>query len=228
MNKKLTMPIIAGAIISSSILPFFGTEADAASNINTQSTLNEKVNANIYSQNISADLISKADQFITISSDKSFVLNLEKAKSILSKEEIEIVQNRLSETNQLSEENRSNLVVIGDHLATKVSKTDMQKATSEGINKVEGYWWGLKIWLSKTTVRKIMNVGAQGGAAYVAALVGGYIGSKGGAHGAIVGAVAGAVAGAIVSEFITPTAARAVFMTYNYAFGIDSFQIFNK
>ncbi|WP_271399385.1 hypothetical protein [Salinicoccus roseus] len=168
---------------------------------------------------MSKELIEKADSYVYVNNNNEFVFAEKLASEKLNGQEIEKVKQQVSMTNDLLEGHRGEYSVQGNVLSNQESMQEgmVTYSTSEGINKIETYWWGVKLWLSKSTVRSVLNVGSAGGGAYI-----------GGAVGGVPGAVAGAAAGQILQEFITPAAARAIFVQYNYVTGITDFQIFNR
>ncbi|KAA1035780.1 hypothetical protein [Macrococcus equipercicus] len=200
------------------------TSTTLASEIKVSNNTNDVVNDAVKNEMtiVSEELINKANPFISVDdTNDKFILDKESARNTLTENEVELVQKQLNKTNHLLHEENVNYVQHGESLIpennAKVEKSITTYSTSEGINKVEFYWWGAKIWISKTAVRKVLETGAEGGGAALGAYLGG-----------VPGALLGTIAGSLVSKFGGPAAARAVYIKYNYALGIQDFQIFNK
>jgi hypothetical protein len=128
--------------------------------------------------------------------------------AVVRTKQFQIVKSQVKIANkQLSDFHKNDLTVEGNVVSNKFSidvkdNTIFYRASAiEGKDDIKVYWWGCKIWLSKTTVRKILNVGSAGGSA---------------ALGAKIGAVPGAVVGSVLSEFVTPSAARAIWIRHNW------------
>lgn len=105
----------------------------------------------------------------------------------------------------LKDVNLDGAEVTGNHFTVSTSPSTSgftTLAVKEGKRDAKYYWWGAKIWLTKTDVGAILNSGIAVGSTII------------GSFGGIPGAAAGATAGAIISQYSKPVP---VIATINYA-----------
>lgn len=192
----------------------------APSSTNAQTTVNHSKDNN--NQTIFTDsFIKTVESFIEIS-DKEFIITdpLALRKKITS-EEFNALKEQIDLINsQIREFGKENLKVENQ---TLVSHFDFEEingdivttyAAKEGINKIEFKIWGYKVWLSKSTVEKVLSVGSTTGGSVIGAALGG----------GIPGALVGGLVGSILAEFVSPSAARAVYMEVVYPVVIMKFE----
>ncbi|MFD4704845.1 hypothetical protein ACFWM3_08240 [Gottfriedia sp. NPDC058432] len=117
------------------------------------------------------ELIDKASPYIDMDSSGQFSVNNSSALStILSADELQLVQQNVTEANQLNQEiyyssNGGSVSVGTDNLTYTVN--EFNRSYIDGVTKLESYWWGYKIYLSKNVVRAA-GVTVSGGAGYIA------------------------------------------------------------
>lgn len=133
----LTVVLIAGPAAAAS-----ASEVDrpAASTAETSSTEMEA-------------LIERATPFITVAGER-FVLDVS-AGSVLTAEEIDQVRALLAGTNtQLDSLQRKGtpLVPVLTSPGSATSDEIQAFAFKEGVTKVEAHWYGLRVWVSRTTL----------------------------------------------------------------------------
>ncbi|WP_429976091.1 hypothetical protein [Enterococcus sp. DIV0086] len=126
------------------------------------------VGVNVHASEVSSDNsfsydIDKLDKYVTFDNVSLKYSISDNAKSELSKSELTFLQNKISETNSVT----SNIVIdpaketltTGDKTITisqnVESNNGISLGFSEGKNDAKVYWWGVRIWLSKTTVNLI-------------------------------------------------------------------------
>lgn len=208
---------MSATLVLGSINSVSGAMISETNNENEGENFNSSLNTTLEEQFtvVSEELIEKANSYVYINEANEFVLDEKLASEKLNEQEIEKVRQQVSMTNDLLEGHEEEYSAQGNVLTNQEGMVTY--STSEGIDRIDFYWWGVKLWLSKSTVESVLNVGSAGGGAAI-----------GGSLGGVPGAVAGAVAGQILQEFITPAAARAIFVQYNYVTGITDFQIFNR
>lgn len=159
MNKKFKF---TSAVLSAGLLitPVSGLvnqydNVAKANNINTNINQNQEKNINI----------KKLDKYVKFNKEKK-IFEFERNKD-LSSEEINFLEKQISETNQ-----KINNLTIGEneqvkYLSNKVkviSTPKLENGTSlryaEGIDAIDFYWWGMDIWLSRTTINRSLSTGA--------------------------------------------------------------------
>ena len=126
------------------------------------------VGVNVHASEVSSDNsfsydIDKLDKYVTFDNVSLKYSISDNAKSELSKSELTFLQNKISETNSVT----SNIVIdptketltTGDKTITISQNVESNNGISigfsEGKNDAKVYWWGVRIWLSKTTVNLI-------------------------------------------------------------------------
>ncbi|MBU0279119.1 hypothetical protein [Gemella sp. zg-1178] len=109
-------------------------------------------------------IIKKLDKYVKFNKDKK-IFEFDKDKN-LSLEELNFLESKISETNK-----RLNNLIISDneqikYLSKKVkviSTPNLKEGAylryAEGIDAIDFYWWGMDIWLSKTTLNKAVATG---------------------------------------------------------------------
>ncbi|QWQ38508.1 hypothetical protein KMP11_06030 [Gemella sp. zg-570] len=109
-------------------------------------------------------IIKKLDKYVKFNKDKK-IFEFDKDKN-LSLEELNFLESKISETNK-----RLNNLIISDneqikYLSKKVKVTSTPNLKegaylryAEGIDAIDFYWWGMDIWLSKTTLNKAVATG---------------------------------------------------------------------
>lgn len=190
----------------------FSTSVSAAeSGVSQEKNITEKVTVE-NSSVLSDSLIESADKYIKVVDKEFKISDQKKLKSEVGNEQFQGIKTQVKKANeQLAELNKDTLSVDGKAISTNFNldvKDDTifyTAAAKEGKNDFKAYWWGCKIWLNKTTVKKVMNVGTSGGGAAIGAALGN-----------VPGAVAGAIVGSVLSEFVNPSAARAVVIRVNW------------
>lgn len=202
--KKLMFGTMSTVILTTTLALPLTVEAKESNNINNRTVTGadyQNINQEI---GLTEEIIKKSEPYVRLSKDKVYSLD-EKASEVMTDEEIQIVKKRMEIATEFNKNELQNLVVSGDKVVNKQSKTTALRATSEGINKFESYYWGWKAWLSKTTVRKIMNIGGGAATTYIGSVLGG-----------IGGVVAGVILGGVLAEFANPYLAQAIYFEYNY------------
>lgn len=220
-----TMPTIGGITKGGTIIGTPGGNGSSTS-IPTSTSPSNLV--------LTDDLITKADPFIKIINGQFTITDEIGLLNAIGFSYMKIVKDQIAQSNTtVSQIDRSIFLVNGNTITTTASAqvTDSSttpststgsnitnetnnsllinsattSSTREGINAIKFYWWGYKVWLSRSTVNKILNVGVQGGAAALGAAIGG-----------VGGAVAGAIVGAIFTEFVTGPISRPIWMSFWY------------
>lgn len=203
--KKVGSLLLSFCLALTLVLPAAPSSTNAQEAINHLEDSNEK---NIFTDSF----IETVDEFIEISDKEFKITNKLSLRKRLTNEEFIALNEQIELINsQIREFGKENLIVQDQGL---VSHFDFEEvdgniittySTKEGINNIEFKIWGYKIWLSKSTVKKILNVGTSGGGA-----------ALGAALGNVPGALIGTVVGSILSEFVNPSAARAIYMEVVY------------
>ncbi|MCI1223321.1 MAG: hypothetical protein LKG06_06340 [Bifidobacterium subtile] len=113
---------------------------------------------------VSNELKEKAGQYIILEG-KYYSLNIRAASSELTNKEIKQVEESISTVNRqltmvyVQQQRDPRNVFVGNDEGVITTSSQPLSMTSrsykEGVNKVEWYWWGARIYLSKTTVRWI-------------------------------------------------------------------------
>ena len=198
--KKILCTFLATIFLSFSF--YSSVNAAEASAFSLNSTTTESIT-------IDEDIIQKTDPFISLNDNGQFyITDLNEIKTVLSSDELSIVQNKISETNSaLSEMNvsSSSLIISTDtNSISYISSSLVSRSNKEGVNKIEWKWFGARIFLSKSTVTHLLNLGVAAGATYLTIQFPG------------VGiAVATAIIAFLTTEFATSKAARAIYIDLN-------------
>lgn len=112
--------------------------------------------------------LSKLDSYVTLDKEKLTYHIDSSAKSELSEKEYSFLTSRVKESNEnpeikLAEDEK--MTIDGNTVTITEQSTELEKVNNntditmraasfkEGINKVEKYWWGYRVWLSKTAIR---------------------------------------------------------------------------
>lgn len=197
--KKSFIFIVLG-VFSVSIL-FTPFENASASSLPSHEEIKEEVI-------LSDSLIDKVDPYIKVENKEFKIINEEELRKVINEEEYNEIKKAIGKTNtQLLDFDKEDLIVKDKEIVSKFD-LDMEangdityNAYKEGRDSFELHWWGYKIFLSKSTVHKVLNVGSSGGSAAIGAAIGN-----------VPGAILGSVVGSILSEFVTPSAARAIWV----------------
>lgn len=142
----------------------------------------ESLNENQLGSNVlTEELIELVNPYVEIKNGKYNLTNISSLKKEISKHELELVKERIKEVNTLVKEHKK-IEQSNESFVYEVSDEEMQKLANEagyeytteipvaqndnmlstfsawsynGVNKLEVFWWGVEIWLSKTTVGNI-------------------------------------------------------------------------
>lgn len=191
----------------------------------------ESLNENQLGSNaLTEELIELVNPYVEIKNGKYNLTNISSLKKEISKREIELVMERIKEVNTLVKEHKK-IEQSSDSFIYEVSDEEMQKLANEagyeytteilnvqndnilstysawsynGVNKLEVFWWGVEIWLSKTTVGNIIGGTVTAGGVVINILLPG-VGWT------IAIAVAGFVIGATGSYYAKP-----IVVAYNW------------
>lgn len=124
-----------------------------------------EINSNQVQENID---IEKLDTYVSLDEDSLEYQIDSEAQNKLSEDEYLFLTERVKETNS-----QLNDIVLADNESMQVegkkvtitqtvsskdtnsSNVSLRSAFSEGVNKIEKYWWGYRVWLSKTTINNI-------------------------------------------------------------------------
>jgi len=154
MNLKKSL-IIGASVLA--LAPFA-----SATFVGTQVQANEVDSVSV-SQNGDID-IQKLDAYVSFDENNMEYKISDDAKDDLTESELQYLQTKVSETNittrsiELSENEsidfKDNAVEVTQNIDS--GGTTLRAASyKEGINQVKVYWWGVRVWLSKTTVNTI-------------------------------------------------------------------------
>lgn len=124
------------------------------------------------SQSISTDVTNKADGFVSLTG-RHYSLDSVKASAVLTQEEIRQVQEQVSRANkqidlvlqeQAASPNKIRVQFSEKKMTASAAPTSgVQTRIIEGVNKVETYWWGVRVFLSRSTLQYIGGGVAIGG-----------------------------------------------------------------
>jgi len=154
---------------------------------------------------LSNEIVAKADPYIALSKSGNFYIsNVTKLQTILTAEEYSVVTLQLENTNKSTP--KSNISINQKEKSITISSSESTNASiratsKEGVNKVEWIWFGIRIYLSKTTVNHILNLQVGAAATYLTIQFPG-----------IGAAVAAFLATYIVTEFGTSHVSRAIYV----------------
>lgn len=200
-GNKLKKQLLLGAV-SFSLIGGLATTSYASAASNTETNIETNESQETLSDTQTQEIINKADKYIVIENNK-FVL---KDNNTLTNSELIFVKDSLQRANEsLKDVNLDGAEVTGNHFTVSTSPSTSgftTLAVKEGKRDAKYYWWGAKIWLTKTDVGAILNSGIAVGSTII------------GSFGGIPGAAAGAAAGAIISQYSKPVP---VIATINYA-----------
>lgn len=130
----------------------------------------ENININKKQNNID---VKKLDKYVKFNKEKG-IFKFEK-NSKLTPEEITFLENKINESNKAIKD-----LNIGKNEQIKylskgikvISKPKLKEGISfryaEGIDAVDIYWWGMDVWLSRTTLNRAVKTGAIIGGIFIA------------------------------------------------------------
>lgn len=133
-------------------------------------------------EELAPELISRANPFVRLDGT-TFVFDVSSAKSSLSAEEIYRVQNQICLANaQISEtlnsiDHANTVVYTSDNMIVVAESTidspHVLRATAyhEGVDKVEYGWFGVRIFISRSTLRTAVKSGATIGGIFVSNVI---------------------------------------------------------
>ncbi|SDB83777.1 hypothetical protein SAMN05421734_101348 [Pelagirhabdus alkalitolerans] len=212
--KKMCVKFLIVSIVLAILTGNVSTSvsADVSNDDNEESVSKQSSDKGDYSV-LSEDLMKTADDYIEVKDKQFEITNPQKLKDDIGKEAFEQVKDHVKVSNeQLSNVDENNLTVKNDRILTNtnpdintVHANTIHTSSIEGRDDFEIYWWGYQVWLSRSTVESILNVGSTAGGT-----------ALGGKLGSLPGAVVGAVVGSVLQEFVTPSAARPVWVKYNW------------
>lgn len=107
--------------------------------------------------------INKLDKYVSLDKDKLQFSISDEAKGELTNQEYRFLLDRVNETNKIysnidktkdvtiSTENKT--IIIQENIDMSVPSA--RSSYKEGKTDIKGYWWGSRVWLSRTTIRNI-------------------------------------------------------------------------
>ena len=147
-------------IIGASVLAL--APVASATIVSTQVQANEVDSVSV-SQNEDID-IQKLDAYVSFDENNMEYKISDDAKNDLTESELQYLQTKVSETNIITrniELSENEAIDFKDNAVEVTQNIDSGGATlraasyKEGINQVKVYWWGVRVWLSKSTVNAI-------------------------------------------------------------------------
>ncbi|RHD74853.1 hypothetical protein DW781_05575 [Olsenella sp. AM30-3LB] len=133
-------------------------------------------------EDLSPELIARANPFVRLD-ETTFIFDASSAASALSAEEIDLVQDHISLANaQISETlgsiDHSNTVVYTSGKMVVIAESTVEtphvlRSTTyhEGVDKVEYGWFGVRIYISRSTLKTAVKTGATIGGIYVSSVM---------------------------------------------------------
>lgn len=155
MRKKLKNTIItsvASISLLTTINPVLSVFADTS-----------EYPTEIIDQNNYNTYINKLDKYVSLDTDKLQFSISDKAKGELSDQEYSFLLNKVNESNKtyssidktkdvtISTENKT--IIIQENIDEPVLYA--RASYKEGKTDIQGYWWGTRVWLSRTAIRNI-------------------------------------------------------------------------
>lgn len=201
MNKMLS---VITAIIM--LFSFFAPEISSAHAATTTNIVKSVPNGTTpIAVSNSQDFSSQLDQYVTVKNNK-FVLNIPKGISI-DQTTLNEAKKAINESNK--NVNQNNLVIDPvTKTASKVAGAGNIVPMSAGTNKVEFYWWGIRVYLSARTIQ-IASTFSLGAAAYIASTL------------EVTLVVGAAIAGALAAlGLLVSWISNGYVVDYNYALGV--------
>lgn len=226
--KKYFLILLVG-VMSFSIIPF-----NVSANF-------ENSNENMSFENeLSETLIEKVDPHVKSNGYSYELFNLDKLERKISKSDLIKVEKKIVEINLLLEKNNEIEKVSNNIFEVEMTDEELKrrsenlgydnfkldesidysndyqnyyaKSTKNGINKVKFYWWGYKLWLSKTSVGNILSGGVSAAALVLGILIPG------------VGIAIALAVNAYIWGIFANQKARAIYFKYNLLTGISDFK----
>lgn len=174
-SKKALSLILSTTLVAGSV--FGGSAAVFANEVENPVTSQEE---SVNESKLSQELIDTTDQYIMLNDSGEFFIDPSVDLSkILSEEELKNVEASIENANALNSEtienqdvNPGNVVINNESVTLSIYDSElfpqnngavMARAYYSGVTKISSYWWGFKIYLSKTVVN------TAGGAAIGAA-----------------------------------------------------------
>ncbi|MFD9627594.1 hypothetical protein [Peribacillus muralis] len=157
---------------------FGGSAAVFANEVENPATSQEET---VNDSNLSQQLIDTMDQYIILNEFGEFFIDPSVDLSkILSEEELKIVEESIENANAINSEtienqdvNPGNVVINNDSVTLSIYDSElipqkdraiMARAYYNGVTKISSYWWGFKVYLSKTVINTAGSsvIGAAG------------------------------------------------------------------
>lgn len=168
--KKLLVVTMCGFLISTSLLatPVFADSLQEKRGINSQ---------NVSNTILSDELVEKINPYVELNSDGTFEITSEdKLLEFLTPEELNLVNSLINSANEtnlnvLNDKSGPGTVTVNDNQLTLTirdyeirNELDGIQLFSNGVTKVDFYWWGMKVYLSKTAINaaSASSIGAAG------------------------------------------------------------------
>lgn len=211
LSKKLMSLFLALTMVFSLSVPAFASSPLLA---------DDGVSDNIPHQPIATEIgltdqtISKADKYIVLNNAGLFeISDYDGLSQKLTTDELQLVEKQIKSINRevsRSVNASSGNTVIKDSDSKSVtiySSLPTPRSAKEGVDKIKWKWFGIRIYLSKTTVNHIINAGVTAGATYLGIQFPG-VGT----------AIASAVGAYLITEFGTSHISRAIYIDVGLKF----------
>ncbi|ALC80192.1 MULTISPECIES: hypothetical protein [Bacillus] len=172
-SKKLLLVTSCTALLSASLM--------AAPEANADSSRNEPI---VDSQNasnatpFSDELVEKIDRYVKLNSNGKFKIASEKKLlEFLTPDELAVVKSQIKSANEniadIVKRDKSNpgtVSVNNNQMTLSIKDSEITgksggfQIASEGVTKVDFYWWGMRVYLSKTVINtaSAASIGAAG------------------------------------------------------------------
>lgn len=114
---------------------------------NTGSSINQTINQST---------IDYLSTFVRLNSSSHNYEIIPEARLSLSKEDYQFLSRRIEQTNQMinsADFSTGQANVIAPQEERSTNTYSLMSVTSEGVDKIDFYWWGARVYLSKSTVR---------------------------------------------------------------------------
>ncbi len=201
--KKYISIILSIVIVSSTSATAFASD--------TSNTKDISMNNAVL---LSMELTSKADPFISLGNNGFYITDEDALSAILTENEITLIENQLNSTNTAIKKsiNQEGATIKVDYLNKSISVLTSsslitQNSADEGENRVEWIWFGIRIYMSTSTVNHLLNLGVAGAALAISIAF------------PVVGvAVSTAVAGYLITEFGTSAISRPIYVDVGLKF----------
>lgn len=219
--KKVLVNLIMMAMIFVMIAPGVSAQSNNVSKENS------------FKNGLSEELIKEVDEYVKVVGNSYELTNPNELNAKISKSDLDKVKKQIAKTNELLKQNGNFERTSNNNF--KVEMTDKEiteKAAergyefddsgqkdgdnhlfNEGINKVNVHWWGFEVWLSKTSVSRIISGGLGAASTVLGILTGG------------VAIPVAAAINAFVWSIFADQRARAIYFTHNVITGgINNFE----